>query len=528
MSCQRAVVVGLGAALFLAGPASAKGATVGTTGASFLKLSVGARAEAMGDVGVVGLDGVESLYWNPAGLAVGGGQTKILVSHQQLWQGVSATAVAVGLRSRGFGSLALGIEQLGVGAWNNLDTGAGIDASDLAILLGFGRSLTSRMAVGVTGRTLHSTIGDHSASGFSLDCGLRYCMSDHLVLAGAVRNMGPGISFGGESEDPLPISGSLGGALECKRFSLLGEVRKERGTDAYAGLGLEFRVHPILALRMGSRMGASEQRATSDMTWGTGIGLRRGLGLDYSYRDCDLGSTHQFSGTYLFGGWGGGENARSAPGEGTAVASHLAVVKGLLASAVDSLVLLMPTPSGREVLVRRAYEPAEEVSGRGNDASDESDGELLEAVLVEQLTRSGLAVHLPSGAGAVEDSLADEAVSSAIPVLEYRILELKVSYPSGGRRHYVGRKEVERLVLVHLHLRLMEGSGAVVRWAGAAERSYRDVVPFSLLPSLRSEGFGFTDAETEDRKWDRILEPVIATAIVGGLVYLFYSNKGSD
>ena len=66
------------------------------------------------------------------------------------------------------------------------------------------------------------------------------------------------------------------------------------------------------------------------------------------------------------------------------------------------------------------------------------------------------------------------------------------------------------------------------RWAGTAERTYRDVVPFSLLKSVESEEFSFTQAEAGEQKWDKVLEPVIATAIVGGLIYLFYSNKGSE
>jgi hypothetical protein len=524
-SFHRIVVVGLSAVVLASGPSQLEATSAGTTGASFLKLSVGARAEAMGDAGVVGLEGVESLYWNPAGLAGDGGAAQCMVSHQQLWQGVNATSFAVALPGLRIGSVALGIEQLGVDSWNNLADSPGIEASDLAVLLGVGRSLTAGMDVGIAARTLHSKIGDHSASGFSVDCGLRYRLTDRLTLAGAVRNMGSGLSFVDGGSDPLPLMGGFGGVLAWEHLSLLAEARKERGTDAYGALGAEIRLHPMLALRAGSRLGSDEGRATSNASWGVGVGLPASLRFDYSYRDSDLGSSHQFSGTYLFGGGGGGPNGPGAGGGETSIASNLTVVQGLLAGAVDSLLTLMPLPASRDIVAKR--EGVEE-AGRAREPEDGTGDDLLEAILAERLTRMGLVVHMGSLVAAVEDSAGGEAPSSDMPVLEYRILELKVDYPSARRRHYVGRKEMERLAQVHVHLRLLEGPERVVRWAGTAERSYRDIVPFSLVKSLRSEGFGFTDPETEDRKWDRVLEPVIATAIVGGLIFLFYSNKGSD
>ncbi len=522
---RRVVWVGI----FLLGlsvlPTELQGAGAGTTGASFLKLSVGARAEALGDAGVVGLEGIESLYWNPAGLAHGGGSSQLLVSHQQLWQDISATAVAFGFRNERLGYVALGLAQLGVDSWNNLPGESGVDAGDLAILVGFARSLSERVGLGVAVRTLHSSVGDHSASGFSLDCGLRYRLSDRMVLAGAVRNLGSGLSYLDEEPDPLPTMGSFGGAVAWNRFLVLGEVRKERGLDAYGGLGAEIRLHPMLALRAWSRLGSAVERATSDASWGVGIGLPSGLDVDYSYRGSDLGGAHQFSGTYRFGagmGTGAGGPAGTESSPGASIPSNLVVVKELLASAVDSLLAIMPRPGGGTILLGRGEEGR---SGAGKGEGTRSGDDLLENILVERLTGMGLSVRLAEEE-ADPDSVGAGS-SEAGPVVEYHVLDLKVNYPSGGRRHFIGRKELHRMVWVDVHLRLLQGDGAV-RWAGGAERTYRDVVPFSLLNSLKTDGFGFTDAESEGQKWDRILEPLIATAIVGGLIYLFYSNKGSD
>ncbi len=519
---RRVVWVGICLLSLVAAPSESVGASVGTTGASFLKLSVGARAEALGEAGVVGLEGIESLYWNPAGLATGGSR-ELLVSHQRLWQDVSATAFALGFRNDRVGSIALGFEQLGIDAWNNLSGESAVDARDLAVIVGFGRSLSERLAVGVAARTLHSGLGDHSASGFSVDCGLRYRFSDRLVMAGAVRNLGSGLSYLDADADPLPAIGSFGGAFRWKSLLVVGEARKERGIDAYGALGVEIRVHPVLALRAGSRFGSAVERAASDAAWGVGIGLPNGLRADYSYRDSDLGGSHQVSGTYGFGGavgMDGGSPAGREYSSESSVPSNLVVVKGLLAGAVDSLLAMMPRPEGDHIYLRKSQASSTDQK-KGEETRSGDD--VLENILTEKLTHMGLSVHVT----AEGDTLSDPTVSSA-PVLEYSVLDLKVTYPSGGRRYYFGRKELRRLVWVDIHLRMLEMPDEAIQWAGGGERSYRDVVPFSLLKSLKTEGFSFTEAESEDRKWDRILEPVIATAIVGGLIYLFYSNKGSE
>ncbi len=518
---HRVVWVGV-CMLFLSGLLAPPGAAaVGTTGASFLKLSVGARAEALGEAGVVGLDGVESLYWNPAAL-VAVESPQAMVSHQQLWQHVTATAIAFAFRNDRVGSIAVGLEQMGIGSWNNVSGEAGVDAGDLAVLVGIGRSLSERVAVGVAARTLHSNIGDHSASGFSVDCGLHYRVSDRLVLAGAVRNLGSGFSYMDAAADPLPSVGSFGGAFRWRSVLFVGEARKERGTDAYGAVGAEIRVHPLLSLRAGSRLGSTADRASSNAAWGLGVGLPAGLRFDYSFHDSDLGGSHQFSGTYLWGGGLGMEGGGAEYGSSASIPSNLVVIKGLLGAVVDSLMAVMPRPAGQRIVLKKspdAITRAKEESGRTGD-------NLLESTLAERLTNMGFAVQL-AGASRADTISAASASSSPAPVLEYRVMDLKVNYPSGGRRHFIGRKELQRMIWVDVQMRLMEGTDTV-RWAGGGGRSHRDVVPLRMLNYLKTEGFGLTEAATEEQKWDRVLEPLIATAIIGGLIYLFYSNKGSD
>ena len=52
-----------------------------------------------------------------------------------------------------------------------------------------------------------------------------------------------------------------------------------------------------------------------------------------------------------------------------------------------------------------------------------------------------------------------------------------------------------------------------------------DVVPASMLDALGSPKYPFASPKLEKGQWDRYLEGGLVIAIIGVLVYLFYSNK---
>ena len=40
--------------------------------------------------------------------------------------------------------------------------------------------------------------------------------------------------------------------------------------------------------------------------------------------------------------------------------------------------------------------------------------------------------------------------------------------------------------------------------------------------------YSFTKPERETKKWGRIVEPVVVSGIIVGLIYLFFSNQSGD
>ena len=72
---KRMLILILALALATAGQ-TAEISKVGSAGAQFLKIGVGARYQALGEASVAMANDAYSMYWNPAGLAEIGGRGK--------------------------------------------------------------------------------------------------------------------------------------------------------------------------------------------------------------------------------------------------------------------------------------------------------------------------------------------------------------------------------------------------------------------------------------------------------------------
>jgi TonB family protein len=110
--------------------------------------------------------------------------------------------------------------------------------------------------------------------------------------------------------------------------------------------------------------------------------------------------------------------------------------------------------------------------------------------------------------------------------LSFRVSEMEMRYPDVGRRFGVGPKRVERFARMRVDLRLKRAGQLL--WAGTAEHYASDRVPFGALPYLESDAYAFAKPEIAPGKWGRVLEPVLVSGMIGGLVFLFYANQTSN
>lgn len=221
--------------------------------------------------------------------------------------------------------------------------------------------------------------------------------------------------------------------------------------------------------------------------------------------------------------------------------TNAALLESTLSRAIETVLRSMP--------VSNLTKPVVLTPGAVHEA-----GWMVEGILGEKLREEGVevvvssfktpAVATPPETTAVDSLAAADTAGVAPPqtlqpqatqpqapqevphlVLEYRITELGIEYPRVWRSNFVGRKMLERYACAAIHVRLVEdGSGALV-WAGDGRAVQSDEVPVSQLSLLEGKGEDWQKGTLPAGKMGAVVEPLVVTAIVAGLVYLFYSNK---
>ena len=134
---------------------------------------------------------------------------------------------------------------------------------------------------------------------------------------------------------------------------------------------------------------------------------------------------------------------------------------------------------------------------------------LVEHVLADQMLERGFRVS--------QDST---RVDGAAPILSYRILELGLSSQAG----LVGGK-VRRYSHLSLALNFSRGSDQTLYWQDEVSAQIQDEVKKKEMELLQHASYKFAKTEVKEQSWGKFVEPVIVTTVLGGLIYLFFSNR---
>jgi hypothetical protein len=180
---------------------------VGTAGATELLIPVGARSSAMGGAVVADAKGVESMYWNPAGLATLEG-TEFALSHQPYIADIKVNWGALATNIEGFGSIGASVKVVSIGDIEETTVdhpeGTGnVYSPSLAVIgLTYARTLTANVSVGATAMLVSENIFKVSATGMAFDFGVIYDPRwKGLKFGMAIKNYGPQMSFSGPGFD---------------------------------------------------------------------------------------------------------------------------------------------------------------------------------------------------------------------------------------------------------------------------------------------------------------------------------------
>ncbi len=340
--------------LFLGWTASgvqAQFSKVGTSGAQFLKIGVGARAASLGGAFVANASDASALYWNPAAISRFGASS-LIMSYTDWFVDVSNNFVGFVAPMGSQGAVGISATYLGMGRMlvTTVDDPEGTNdfhfsAYSMAAGLTYARNMTDRLQLGVTFKYIREAIWDMTANGFAVDVGTLYHTGFRsLRFAMVIQNFGPSMMFHGghlyekisrygnekirttyemqASSYPLPITFRMGAAYDLMD-SQLGKMTMEvdgvHWNDNFeqGNFGFEYIWNKLFALRAGysylpekpvnwlpiERKGQNNwtTRTHTDNGFTAGMGLNFSLGglkatFDYSYNAYQyLNDVNQFT-----------------------------------------------------------------------------------------------------------------------------------------------------------------------------------------------------------------------------------------
>lgn len=176
----------------------------GTTGAEQLLIPVGARGIATGGAFVANMTGIESIYYNPAGVAVNG-RSEAMFNYMTYIADINISYFAAVAALGDFGSLGLSFKTIDFGdipvttVYNPDGTGANYSPNYIVAGLTYSKIITDRVSIGVNAKLISETIMDASASGAALDFGVQYRFNNNLSLGATVMNIGSNMEYSGPS-----------------------------------------------------------------------------------------------------------------------------------------------------------------------------------------------------------------------------------------------------------------------------------------------------------------------------------------
>lgn len=278
---------------------------VGTTGANYLKIGLGAKAPAMGENFAALANDSSAVYWNPSGITQAKSQQFDFM--QMDW--------IAGISSKTFSGIYPLSETDFIGAYVFMldtpfdketiydtaalneysETGDKFKNSASVIDIAYSKIISEKLSAGVGVKNIHEELAGTKANGFALDAGLLYKeFYPNLNLGLAVQNIAVNKL---RADEDYPMTITLGTSYALKFYdrplTLLSDIKIPNDNDVRYGVGAEYWLAEIFALRGG-------YNSLYKFTFGVGIKLQN-LTADYAYVPVgDLGVTHRISVGYKF------------------------------------------------------------------------------------------------------------------------------------------------------------------------------------------------------------------------------------
>jgi len=304
---------------------------VGTTAAPELLIPVGARDMAMGGSSIAISSGIESIFWNPAGLAYADRDAVAMVSRLSYLADIDVNYVAIAGTFGNLGTIGLSIKNLDLGdiPITTEDfpdgTGAFVDPTFFTLGLTYSKQLSDRVAIGITGNFISEDLSEVRvrSTGFAFTAGVQYKNLGNLEgvdFGVAVKNIGPQMSYDGSGllregeirdvtrgesfvsleslSSELPSTIEIGLAYtfdagEDSKVRVTGMFQNNNFADDETQFGAEYAFRDLFFVRGGYDMapGADDDAFIFGASFGAGFNLDVGgvnVKADYAWRQSDF------------------------------------------------------------------------------------------------------------------------------------------------------------------------------------------------------------------------------------------------
>ncbi len=287
---------------------------VGTFDGQFLKIGIGARAEAMGGAFVAVADDATALFWNAAGIArIDADKSELSLNHANWPADLSFDQVGYVFHMKkipgafGIQALALSMKPMEeTTAYQPDGTGNTFDAGYMAFGLTYARSFTDKFSAGFTGKFIHEGLADLSAQSMSFDVGTLYDVGVAGMKIGmAISNIGSEVQFIDRSARIPSIFrvGTSATLMQNSDQKLIGSFEFSHPPDnsERMNFGAEYSFRRYLYLRGGYNVNYDSEGLAAGVGLHFPVSVAGKADFDYAYTDMKmLGAAHRFSLRFLF------------------------------------------------------------------------------------------------------------------------------------------------------------------------------------------------------------------------------------
>lgn len=288
---------------------------IGTSGGNQVLVPVGARGIALAGSERVFSSGLESVFWNPAGLARSTG-TSALATNNRLFNDIGVNYFGAASVLGELGTIGVTVKSIDMGdipvtTVEDMDgTGGGLFHPTLSTMgLTYANAFSDRANFGVTAKVVYEAIPRATASAFAFDIGVQYtgfAGMEGLGLALVLTNIGSDMHYSGSgltnqatgdndiqdfynleaSHDKLPSTYNMSLSYVVAGATLGMTYTSHNFSYDELNLGAEYTLMDMAYLRAGMSTPMLEEDSVNDGE--VLFGVNFGAGLKYSLYGLDM------------------------------------------------------------------------------------------------------------------------------------------------------------------------------------------------------------------------------------------------